>query len=517
MRKKLLALLMALVMVFSLNTTFLADEINSPGTDNTQEVVGIEWNVDENGVLDWLVKVERNNEVSYAHYEVSLYNEKNEEVGWAYENIYNNEGTQGGEYVWFDFSDVVEEEGPGKYYAVAYVYINDSEEATGTTPVVEYKLPEKQLDEVDATVKDGVLTFDLVEDAAYYNVTVTDLFYSTTMGAYAEFNYLTEDIYPEEVDAYDDDYVKYVNDEKSIEFDFAEWFEDYEEWFEEYYEEYDMEYIPSEHSFTFYVQAKSSNINLVQSSKVTKAGEYKVEIELTDDQLESVLDDIDDLIESIEKLTDEELKNKPYIVDSAINQISRIPVAQLVEMMADEDFVEKVEAIEDAYITVMDIKVNDPESTSKKIDAEKISILGAALSAVKEGQEVTLKVADADKKTPEGYKNGVALDIELFVDEDSISDLRVPVSITMPIPEDVETKDLVILHYHGDAKEPVVITPVVNEDGTMTFTVSGFSTFVIANLVAESPKTADNSVAVVCAMMLVAAAAVVVFKKRAAR
>ena len=183
--------------------------------------------------------------------------------------------------------------------------------------------------------------------------------------------------------------------------------------------------------------------------------------------------------------------------------------------MLDPDFIENVGAIEAAYAVLNEIKVNDPVSTSKAVDASKVFVVGSALNAWY-GQEVTLKIADAtEAKTPEGYKTGVALDISLFADDVALKDLTMPVVISMPIPAGVETKDLVILHYHGDATEPTVITPVV-EDGYMTFSVSGFSTFIVTNIEAKAPTTADNSVTVVCAMMLVAAA-VVVFRKKSAR
>lgn len=63
----------------------------------------------------------------------------------------------------------------------------------------------------------------------------------------------------------------------------------------------------------------------------------------------------------------------------------------------------------------------------------------------------------------------------------------------MPIPSGVSTEKVVILHYHGDAIEPVVITPVVNADGTMRFVVDGFSTFVVANDTSENSNNGNNN------------------------
>ena len=300
MRKKLLALLMALVMVFSLNTTFLADEINSPGADNTQEVkeIGVEWCYNQNGIINWIVNVERDNDISWAQYKITLYNEKDEVVDYAYQTINNNDGSQGGEYISIGFSYAVELEGPGKYYVDVKMTTADGVVVgAGKSDVVEYKLPEKQLDGINANVEDGVLTFDMVEGAAHYIVEVTDLYYSATVGAYREGTYLYENIFAEDWYMDRDNFIKYVNDGKSIEFDFAKFFEEREEYRTENYENY----VRTEHSFTFYVQARTANISEAQSSEVTEAGTYEIKITLTEEQIKDIIEKLPKLISWILK------------------------------------------------------------------------------------------------------------------------------------------------------------------------------------------------------------------------
>ena len=164
------------------------------------------------------------------------------------------------------------------------------------------------------------------------------------------------------------------------------------------------------------------------------------------------------------------------------------------------------------------INVLAPKSSVAAVDASKITVVGAALNASAFADvQLTVSTPATKVTVPDKYKAGVQLDINLLIDGEALEDLSVPVTLTMPIPAGVDAKNLVILHYHGDATEPVVITPTVNADGTMTFTVTGFSTFVVTNLdtdAVKSPSTADASVAVACGMMLVAAAAVVVLRKR---
>lgn len=215
-----------------------------------------------------------------------------------------------------------------------------------------------------------------------------------------------------------------------------------------------------------------------------------------------------------EKALDEALEDIEKNPEAAHNVLVTTPNEVLVELMKDADFLSKVVKAETAYVEAMKITQLAPVSSVAAIDASKITVVGAALNAgFADDVQLTVSKPTKEVSVPTGYKNALQLDINLLISGEAMEDLDVPVTITMPIPTGVDTKNLVILHYHGDATEPTVITPVVNADGTMTFTVTGFSTFVIANSVA-SPGTNDvTPVAAVCGIMLLAAA-VVVMRKR---
>lgn len=74
------------------------------------------------------------------------------------------------------------------------------------------------------------------------------------------------------------------------------------------------------------------------------------------------------------------------------------------------------------------------------------------------------------------------MDIKLKVNDVTMSLLKIPVTITMPIPAELMEEDLVILHYASDGSVTEVIYPTINgEDKTFTFAVTHFSTFVLAN------------------------------------
>lgn len=208
-------------------------------------------------------------------------------------------------------------------------------------------------------------------------------------------------------------------------------------------------------------------------------------------------------------------------------------------MQTDADVRAKIAELEENYKTQEGINVIPPvvsEEAEAFIDADKITMVGAALNAAS-GEEVKLAIStpatleNLDSK----YENPVQLDIELFCGGSSVSELTVPVTITMPIPTGVNVHNLRILHYHEHAGSKTVESVQYSVDtvnNTITFTVDGFSTFVFANeavqntpvnpdnsgaddVVATSPKTGDNSMIWMAGVLVVVLVSVVMVRKRA--
>lgn len=168
------------------------------------------------------------------------------------------------------------------------------------------------------------------------------------------------------------------------------------------------------------------------------------------------------------------------------------------------------------------------------IDVDKITMVGAALNAAA-GEEVKLAISVpvTPEKLDSKYENPVQLDIELFCGGNSVSELTVPITITLPIPMGVNIHNLRILHYHehaGVKSIEQVQYSVDTANQTITFTVDGFSTFVFANEVVQntpvnpgigivtptSPKTGVNGMMWIAAgMMAVAFAGTVMARKKA--
>lgn len=152
-------------------------------------------------------------------------------------------------------------------------------------------------------------------------------------------------------------------------------------------------------------------------------------------------------------------------------------------MQTDGDILNQMQELETSYATQNGITTSNQVSAEAAayVDTNKISMIGAALNAI--SGPVMLKVTVPESKVDvdtNRYANSVQLDLKLDADGQSKDTLDVPITITMPIPAGIESSHLTILHYHADDTAEV-ISPRDNGDGTVTFTITKFSTFVFAN------------------------------------
>lgn len=169
-------------------------------------------------------------------------------------------------------------------------------------------------------------------------------------------------------------------------------------------------------------------------------------------------------------------------------------------MQTDNSVLEQIRQLESGYIAEQGITVSAPsvsKEASAYVNASKISVVGAGLNAVA-NSSVTLEVSvpDAYEKIPgQSYANAVQLDISLNVDGKSVHQLVIPITVTIPVPTGIDLSRLVVLHYFEDGTYETVLLKN-NGDGTVTFTVDKFSTFVFAETVqedTENSKDTENS------------------------
>ena len=161
-------------------------------------------------------------------------------------------------------------------------------------------------------------------------------------------------------------------------------------------------------------------------------------------------------------------------------------------MQTDSETLKQMKELEDRYTKEKNISVQAPEvsaAAASYVDSGKITMVGAGLNA--ESGNVQLSVGIPEKPeyiSDKNYKKTVQLAIELKNDDASIHELDVPITITMPIPQGLDTSRLAILHYHTNGSVESV-TLKNNGDGTVTFTVTSFSTFVFA----EKAETTEDA------------------------
>lgn len=447
MKKRILTLLLALVLLVGTCTTALAT--NSSASDNQ---VNVEWVYDENGQCTWEVQCEIVEGVTdYWFKLVADYGSGNTSsvvLGMV-------SAEEGKNYVSFDFRPHdFYINASGKYQVIVYLDSTNSERY-GATEYATYILPDKKLATTTGIIgEDKIFRFNTVEGAYLYEVEVSVCNSDNeAVGGGMTHDYYT--VFPNELEKGTNGYDYQINVSESI------------------------NAIGNKYGEKFgtivNVRAISSNLNEYQSSDLGISNAYYVTF--TTEEVKGSLNEITTLEDSLTYL------------DSVTTETLQTA------METDTEVVKKIAEIEKMYAEENEIVVSTTveKNAQTLVDETKISMVGSALNAETENSTVELVVSVPEKSVDvaDTYTNTVQLDISLLVNDTTVSELEVPITITMPVPNGVDTKNLTILHYHNETN-PTVITPTVNTDGTISFTVSGFSTFVFANTVA-SDTTTNNS------------------------
>ena len=483
-----------MVLVLGMSTTAMADvnspvvdntpTINSPTVDNTpSDSIPSEITVEWSETKPWTVVAENvNTSDGFMEYVFRIWKDGELIDGLQYSVLKNHE-------ISVDISATVGVYGAGEYYVAVFVWGDDGIVSEGISEKLTYTKPDKQLAtpanfSIDTEV--AKLTFDAVEGAEFYDVWA---WVNVAGNEVDKFRYLSID-------------AKELKDNKyegSIGFILSDL-----EWII-------AEYPNSDITIQIGVCAVTTKIDEIMPSDYAKQVVYEKVL-----SKEQVKENFEEAFEALEN-------NEPIPAVDALSGISNETITELLE--TDAEFAEKVAELDEFLVEAMGDDYKGATSETDVVDITKVSVVGLAINAYW-AEEVELTFAEPAKKAEvdEKYENAVQLDISLLVDGEAMEDLSVPVTITMPIPTGVAKENLVILHYHGNATEPEVIVPTVNADGTMTFIVDGFSTFVVTNEVVEetpapapeTPKTGDTSTtALVCSLLFLVAGVVLVMKRNA--
>lgn len=229
------------------------------------------------------------------------------------------------------------------------------------------------------------------------------------------------------------------------------------------------------YTYIFKLQSLSGNIELLANSTTEDAvatDEYRT--------LDSIQNEIKD-----------EISNNG--IDAAINERGKQEFGDA--MKRNKDIRDAVASKEEEHISRNGITVSKASvDETLGIDANSITMVGAGMNVESGIVGLVMKPAENELDMHEElYFNPVQVDISLVNGEESIRELDVPMVIIMDAPADIAPERLVIVHEHEGETE--LIYPEYNaEDNTITFPVTGFSTFAFAGitLYSENGKEVTN-------------------------
>lgn len=159
-------------------------------------------------------------------------------------------------------------------------------------------------------------------------------------------------------------------------------------------------------------------------------------------------------------------------------EINKIALA----MQINDGVLNQMKELERLYANQNSVSVSKANVSSEAgalMNSSRIDMVGAALNA-DSNSIINLNVEVAKNKVDvpsNNYAKSVQLDITLENNGNEIHELKLPVTITMPIPAGIPAKKLTIVHYSEDSGYEAVSFRD-NGDGTVTFTVTHFSNFI---------------------------------------
>ena len=196
----------------------------------------------------------------------------------------------------------------------------------------------------------------------------------------------------------------------------------------------------------------------------------------------------DDLDKIIENLGDDGGTVSEETKTAAVEQVQNLDQKALREAMsADQDGTGVTQQMADleeklgigATVTV--------EDETLGIDANDVEIIGAGFSTEGTGKpDFTISMADEEISLSNTYQNRVQMEFSLAYSlgaDTQLITLAVPIQITIPVPEGIDSRYLRIIHYRQDNSREL-ITPYIfdGDNGTKMarFTVDQLSPFVFA-------------------------------------
>ena len=182
-------------------------------------------------------------------------------------------------------------------------------------------------------------------------------------------------------------------------------------------------------------------------------------------------------------------------LDSFVKSVDKDALA--LNLQSNSDARNELTDMENVYKSKAKVTVSN-NVTVKGIDSSKVSIIGAGLNA-NANENVSFNISNTNESSKKAintnlYKNIVQLDLNISNAGRVSADgkLAVPVVITMPVPLGMNPTMMYILHFHHSDDGFDLIHPRINSDGTISFTVTNFSTFAFVDTLNVGDAVTDS-------------------------
>lgn len=188
-------------------------------------------------------------------------------------------------------------------------------------------------------------------------------------------------------------------------------------------------------------------------------------------------------------LMNSELPGEEIVMQLA-GKYSELDAETIAKLRNDETILADLEEFEKKYIggQGMGRYKKELDSIKELADPQNISVVGAYLNADTSAAEPVIfsmeKDMEADVSEIGGNKK-VPLDISLTGGNIDSSELEIPITVTMPVPEGLSKEGLKLYHIHNGAISELPLSTAQLSEGKVRFTVSSLSTFVFTNNVAD--------------------------------
>lgn len=180
------------------------------------------------------------------------------------------------------------------------------------------------------------------------------------------------------------------------------------------------------------------------------------------------------------------------VVRQLTNKYQEMDIDTITKLRDSDEILQDLQDFEKRYRAGQGIGryKEDLSSIKELMDTKLVSVVGAYLNAdVNMTQGATLSMVNTsttDISGVEGDKK-VAIDITLTSGDNEITELELPITITMPIPKGLSKDGLKVYHIHDGITEEMPLSEKQLQKDKVRFTTDGLSTFAFAS------DSADNS------------------------